>query len=357
MSKLNSPIEISWFGALCDDDYEQLGVPQADLLSSWKHCSEIVRTADILGFDNILLPSGYDLGIDTLSFASSIAPLVQNMRLLTAVRVGENWVPQLARQLATLNQVLNGRLAINIISSEMPGETLDGPYRYRRTTETMRALRTLMNGERLEMDGEFISLQVDAPRICKATAPAPAFYFGGLSNEARETAAMDADVYLMWPDTEEEIARIMSDMTERAARHGRTLKFGYRVHVVVRETEEEARDAASHLISAVDAATGDAIRARSLDSTSAGVRRQAELRATAHEDGFVEPTLWTGIGKARSGCGAAIVGTPQQVIEKIQRYQSMGIEAFIFSGYPHIDEAQRFAELVLPHLHHGPLAL
>jgi alkanesulfonate monooxygenase len=352
-----SPIEISWFGALCDDDYEQLGVPKAELASSWAHCADITTTVDRLGFDNILMPSGYELGIDTISFASSIAPQIERMKMLTAVRVGENWVPQLARQLATLNQVLNGRLVINIISSEMPGESLNGPSRYRRTTETMRALRTLMNGERLDMDGEFISLHLDAPRICKETAPSPAFYFGGLSDEARETAAMDADVYLMWPDTEEEIARIMSDMTERAARHGRTLKFGYRVHVVVRKTEEEARDAASHLISAVDAATGDAIRARSLDSTSAGVRRQAELRAAAHEDGFVEPSLWTGIGKARSGCGAAIVGTPQQVIEKIQRYQSMGIEAFIFSGYPHIDEAQRFAELVLPHLHHGPLTL
>jgi len=357
MSHSQSPIEISWFGALCDDDYEQLGVPKAELASSWAHCADIATTVDRLGFDNILMPSGYELGIDTISFASSIAPQIERMRMLTAVRVGENWVPQLARQLATLNQVLNGRLVINIISSEMPGESLDGPSRYRRTTETMRALRTLMNGERLDTDGEFISLHLDAPRICKATAPSPAFYFGGLSDEARETAAMDADVYLMWPDTEEEIARIMSDMKGRAARHGRTLKFGYRVHVVVRETEEEARDAASHLISAVDAATGDAIRARSLDSTSAGVRRQAELRAAAHEDGFVEPSLWTGIGKARSGCGAAIVGTPQQVIEKVQRYQSMGIEAFIFSGYPHIEEARRFAELVLPHLHHGPLAL
>lgn len=356
-SEVSSPIEISWFGALCDDDYEQLGVPKAELASSWAHCSDIATTVDRLGFDNILMPSGYELGIDTISFASSIAPQIERMKMLTAVRVGENWVPQLARQLATLNQVLNGRLVINIISSEMPGESLDGPSRYRRTTETMRALRTLMNGERLDIDGEFISLHLEAPRICKETAPSPAFYFGGLSDEARETAAMDADVYLMWPDTEEEISRIMSNMTERAARHGRTLKFGYRVHVVVRETEEEAREAASHLISAVDAATGDAIRARSLDSTSAGVRRQAELRAAAHEDGFVEPSLWTGIGKARSGCGAAIVGTPQQVIEKIQRYQSMGIEAFIFSGYPHIDEAERFAELVLPHLHHGPLAL
>jgi alkanesulfonate monooxygenase len=357
MSHSQSAIEISWFGALCDDDYEQLGVPKAELASSWAHCADIATTVDRLGFDNILMPSGYELGIDTISFTSSIAPQIERMRMLTAVRVGENWVPQLARQLATLNQVLSGRLVVNIISSEMPGESLDGPSRYRRTTETMRALRTLMNGERLDIDGEFISLHLDAPRICKETAPSPAFYFGGLSDEARETAAMDADVYLMWPDTEEEISRIMNDMKERAIRHGRTLKFGYRVHVVVRETEEEARNAASHLISAVDAATGDAIRARSLDSTSAGVRRQAELRAAAHEDGFIEPSLWTGIGKARSGCGAAIVGTPQQVIEKIQRYQSMGIEAFIFSGYPHIDEAQRFAELVLPHLHHGPLTL
>ena len=355
MTSHTSSIEISWFGALCDDDYEQLGVPQADLRSSWLHCSEIVKNSDQLGFDNILLPSGYELGIDTISFASSIAPLIQNMKLLTAVRIGENWVPQLARQLSTLNQVLGGRLAINIISSEMPGESLDGPRRYRRTTETMRALRTLMNGSGLDVDGEFLSLHVDAPRICKETSPAPAFYFGGLSDEARETAAMDADVYLMWPDTEDEIASIISDLRARAARHGRTLKFGYRVHVVVRDTEEEARNAAAHLISAVDAATGDAIRARSLDSTSVGVRRQAELRSSANEDGFIEPSLWTGIGKARSGCGAAIVGTPEQVIEKIRRYQAMGIEAFIFSGYPHVDEARRFAELVLPHLSHGPL--
>ena len=355
MSTPMSSIEVSWFGALCDDDYEQLGIPQADLRSSWTHCSEIVKNADQLGFDNILLPSGYELGIDTISFASSIAPLIENMKLLTAVRVGENWVPQLARQLSTLNQVLNGRLAINIISSEMPGESLDGPSRYQRTTETMRALRTLLNGERLDTDGDFVSLHLDAPRICKETAPSPAFYFGGLSDEARETAAMDADVYLMWPDTEEEISRIIFDMKTRATHYGRTLKFGYRVHVVVRDTEEEAREAAAHLISAVDTATGDAIRSRSLDSTSVGVKRQAELRDAASEDGFIEPSLWTGIGKARSGCGAAIVGSPQQVIDKIRRYQELGIEAFIFSGYPHFAEAERFAELVLPHLSHGPL--
>jgi alkanesulfonate monooxygenase len=347
--------EISWFSALCDDDYEQLGVPQLDLRSSWEHCSDIVRTVQGAGFDNVLLPSGYDLGIDTLAFTSAIAPSISTMKLLAAIRCGEVWVPQLARQLATINEILNGRLSINIISSEMPGEILNGPSRYARTLETMTALRTLLSGQRLDIDGEHLQLHVDAPRICRDTPQTPQFYFGGLSTEARDVAAAGADVYLMWPDTEDVIAETIVDLQQRASAYGRTLKFGYRVHVVVRETEDEARSAAAHLISAVDAATGDAIRSRSLDSTSVGVRRQAELRESASSDGFVEPQLWTGIGKARSGCGAAIVGTPQQVIDKIHRYEAMGIEAFIFSGYPHKDEAERFADLVLPHLSHGPL--
>ena len=347
--------EISWFSALCDDDYEQLGVPQLDLRSSWEHCSDIVRTAQNGGFDNVLLPSGYDLGIDTLAFASAIAPSISTMKLLAAIRCGEVWIPQLARQLATINEILNGRLSINIISSEMPGEILNGPSRYARTLETMTALRTLLIGNRLDIDGEHLQLHVDAPRICRDSPRTPQFYFGGLSDEARDVAAAGADVYLMWPDTEKVITETIADLQQRASTYGRTLKFGYRVHVVVRETEDEARSAAAHLISAVDAATGDAIRSRSLDSTSVGVRRQAELRESASSDGFVEPQLWTGIGKARSGCGAAIVGTPQQVIDKIHRYEAMGIEAFIFSGYPHKDEAERFADLVLPHLSHGPM--
>ncbi len=146
-------------------------------------------------------------------------------------------------------------------------------------------------------------------------------------------------------------------MTARAAKRGRTLKFGYRAHVIVRETEAEARRYASRLLSRLDAATGDAIRAKSLDATSAGVRRQAELREAAGDEGYVEDNLWTGIGRARSGCGAAIVGDPDQVLAKLQSYQDAGIEAFILSGYPHAAEADLFARHVLPKLDHGPLQL
>lgn len=348
MTPTRGKAEFAWFGALCDDDYEQLGVPRADLRSSWEHCRDITLTAERGGFDNILLPSGFDLGIDTVSFASSIAPLTSRMKLLVAVRCGETWPPQLARQLTTLNETLGGRLTVNIISSEMPGEVLDGPARYRRTAEVMDVVRTLMQGRRVDHDGEFYSIHLDAPRICAEHPINPDFYFGGLSNEARDVAAGGADTYLMWPDTEEMIAATIEDLTVRAESHGRSLRFGYRCHVVVRDSEDEAVKAAQHLVAAIDDDEGARIRARSLDSQSVGVRRQAELRESAAGDGFVEPNLWTGIGRARSGCGAAIVGTPEQVADKINRYRKLGIQSFILSGYPHRDECIRFARDVLP---------
>jgi alkanesulfonate monooxygenase len=144
-------------------------------------------------------------------------------------------------------------------------------------------------------------------------------------------------------------------LKKRATAHGRTLKFGYRVHIVVRETEAEARTAADRLLSKLDAKEGEAIRQRSLDSASVGVTRQAELRQAASDDGYVEENLWTGIGRARSGCGAAIVGDPDQVLAKLNAYREMGLEAFILSGYPHAAEADLFARHVLPRLNHGPL--
>ncbi len=350
-----NPCEVSWFAALCDDDYEQLGVVDTTLRSSWDHCSRIVLTAEQHGFDNILLPSGYALGIDSVTFAAGVARLTSRIRLLVAVRCGEMWVPQLARQLASLDQMLDGRLTVNIISSEMPGEVLDAEPRYQRTVETMAVLRSLLDGRSTAHHGDFIDLELAPPRVTTVSGKSPLLYFGGLSEPAREAAAREADVYLMWPDTRERIVELIDDMRSRAARHGRTLRFGYRAHVVVRETESEARHAAEHIVAALDDATGEAIRARSLDSQSVGVRRQAELRTGSADDGYAEPHLWTGIGRGRSGCGAAIVGDPDQVAAKIDDYRSLGIEAFILSGYPHVDECERFGRLVLPRIDHAPL--
>ncbi len=354
---MNTPksCEISWFSALCDDDYEFLGVPDPMLRSSWEHCRDIVMQAEAGGFDNILLPSGYALGIDTTAFAAAIAPMVKRMRLLMAVRIGEMWLPQLARQIATIDQMLGGRLTINIISSDMPGETLGSAPRYARTVEAMSILKQMLNGQAIDHQGEFYKLKLAPPRIGTVSGKAPPFYFGGLSEDAREAAAAGCDVFLMWPDRKEVVADIIADMTARAARHGRTLRFGYRAHVIVRDTEAEARQAAERLLSKLDDAEGAAIRARSLDSNSAGVRAQAVLREQAGNDGYAEANLWTGIGRARSGCGAAIVGDPDQVLAKLAEYQGMGIEAFILSGYPHAAEADLFARHVLPRIRHGAL--
>lgn len=350
-----TPCEISWFSALCDDDYEFLGQPDPKLQSSWEHCRDIVLQAETGGFDNILLPSGYALGIDTTAFAAAIATIVRRIKLLMAVRVGETWPPQLARQIATIDRILGGRLTVNIISSEMPGETLGSAPRYQRCVEVMQILKTLLNGEPLDHDGEFYKLKIDPPRVGTTSGKCPPLYFGGLSPDARDAAARASDVYLMWPDTEENVQAIIADMTERAAKYGRTLRFGYRAHMIVRETEAEARAYARRLLSKLDAETGAAIRQKSLDSTSVGVTAQAALRDSADDEGFVEPGLWTGIGRARSGCGAAIVGDPDQVLAKLQRYREMGIEAFILSGYPHAAEADLFARHVLPKIDHAPL--
>ena len=350
-----TPCEVSWFSALCDDDYEFLGAPDPRLQSSFDHCRDIALTAENGGFDNLLLPSGYALGIDSLAFGAGIAPMLKRMRLLAAIRCGEMWPPQLARQLATLDQMLGGRLTVNIISSDLPGETLASAPRYQRTVEVMELLNLILSGQSVDYQGQFYKLKLDPPRIAKAAGRRLPLYFGGLSEDAREAAAKAADIYLMWPDTMPAVREIVADMTARATKHGRRLKFGYRVHVVVRETETEARDAASRLLSKLDDAEGDAIRSKSLDSASYGVRRQAELRAGAGHDGYAEDNLWTGIGRARSGCGAAIVGDPDQVLAKLNAYRALGMEAFILSGYPHAAEADLFARHVLPRLDHGPL--
>jgi alkanesulfonate monooxygenase len=356
-----APCEIAWFSALCDDDYEFLGVPDAGLKSSWEHCRDIVVQAESGGFDNILLPSGYELGIDTTAFAAAIATATRRIDLLMAVRIGETWPVQLARQIATIDRMSaangsgRGRLKVNIISSDMPGEKLASAARYARTTEAMHILRTLLNGEHLDHRGEFWQLDIDPPRVTTVSGKAPPLYFGGLSEDAREAAARGCDVFLMWPDRQEVVAAIIADMKARAARHGRTLRFGYRAHMIVRETEAEARLYADRLLSKLDADQGAAIRAKSLDSTSTGVAAQAALREGASDDGYAEANLWTGVGRARSGCGAAIVGDPDQVLAKLDAYREMGIEAFILSGYPHAAEADLFARHVLPNIDHAPL--
>lgn len=343
--------EISWFAPLCDGDDDFLGHRNPAFKSSWENTSDIVKTADSLGFRNVLCPSSYQVGQDTLTFASAIAPLTKQINLLTAIRCGEVHPPMLARALATLDHVLKGRLTINIISSDLPGTELSSSQRYARSREVIAILKQAWTQEEIDFQGEFYQIKLSAAPVKPYQQNGgPLLYFGGYSPEGVALCAEHCDVYLMWPETEDKLQGLMDTMTNQAAGFGRSVLFGLRVHVIVRETEEEAKVYAQYLISDLDLNQGDEIRNRAQDAKSLGVSRQSELRDSADEDYFVEPHLWTGIGLARSGCGAAIVGNPDQVYDKIQRYIKMGIRSFIFSGYPHKQEAKYFADLVLPRL-------
>jgi alkanesulfonate monooxygenase len=248
--------------------------------------------------------------------------------------------------------MLQGRLTVNIISSNMPGEQLDSASRYQRSREVIEILKQAWTEDRIDYEGQFYNLHLDTTDPVRPYQQngGPLLYFGGYSPAGKDLCAEHCDVYLMWPEPEENLRAHMEEMTERAKGYGRVLDYGLRVHVVVRDTEEEAKEHAQSLVSRLDDSFGTQIRERAQDAKSLGVSMQAEARSQSNDEGFVEPHLWTGIGRARSGCGAALVGTPQQILDKIQRYMDMGIRAFIFSGYPHLDEAKHFGELVMPHL-------
>jgi alkanesulfonate monooxygenase len=343
--------EVSWFAALCSDDYRFLGVPEGDLRSSWAHCSSILKEAERQGFRNILCPSSYQVGQDTLSFVAAGGQVTEKINMLAAVRCGEMQPIMLARTIATLDHMLEGRLTVNIISSDFPGEKADSAFRYKRSREVVEILKQAWTQDDINYAGEvydFKGLTTDPAKPYQTGGPL--LYFGGYSPDALELCGQHCDVYLMWPEPKDQIAERMKAVNKVAEKYDRTLDYGLRVHVIVRDTEQEAREYAEHLVSKLDDELGTLIRERALDSGSLGVSHQARARELADQFGYVEPHLWTGIGRARSGCGAALVGSADQVLSEIEEYRKMGIRAFIFSGYPHLEECRHFGRLVMPEL-------
>ncbi|MEM0935417.1 MAG: LLM class flavin-dependent oxidoreductase [Pseudomonadota bacterium] len=343
--------EVSWFAALCSDDYRYLGVPEGDLRSSWAHCSAILKEAEAQGFRNILCPSSYQVGQDTLSFVAGCAPITERINMLAAIRCGEMQPIMLARTVATLDHMLEGRLTLNVISSDFPGEVAESAYRYQRSREVVEILKQAWTQDKINYSGQVYDFQdVWTEPARPYQAGGPLLYFGGYSPSALELCGQHCDVYLMWPEPEEMLRQRMKAVHEVADTFGRTLDYGLRVHMIVRDTEAEAKDYAEHLVSKLDDEYGQLIRERAHDAGSLGVSHQARARELADKYGYVEPTLWTGIGRARSGCGAALVGSTDQVMSRIETYMKLGIRAFIFSGYPHLDECRHAGERILPNM-------
>jgi alkanesulfonate monooxygenase len=344
--------EVAWFAPLCSDDFRFLGFPEGDLRSSWANTSRIAKRADELGFRNILCPSSYQVGQDTLSFVAAMAPQIQQMQMLAAIRCGELHPVMLARTVATLDHMMQGRLTLNVISSDFPGERADSAYRYRRSWEVVEILKQAWNNDEINYEGQiyqFKGLSTDPVRPYQIQG-GPLLYFGGYSPDALALCGAHCDTYLMWPEPKPVLAQRMRDVHAQAEKYGRVLDYGLRVHMIVRDTQAEAREYARHLLSRLDVEKGREIRNRALDASSLGVALQSANREAADAEGYIEPHLWSGVGLARSGCGAALVGSVDQVLTEIHEYMKMGIRAFIFSGYPHLQECEIFGTKVLPQL-------
>jgi alkanesulfonate monooxygenase len=259
-SASQTPVEWGWFAPCCEDDFEFLGVPDPALASTPEHVRDVVLAAEAAGFKNILLPSGFNTGADAWVMACALASQTSTISLLPAIRVGEHHPPMFARAAANLDHILNGRLNINIISSPLAGLPPESSaVRYERTQEFMQVVKAFWQKPHVEYSGRYFqyNLKSDIPRPVRPSGPP--LYFGGASPQAKEAAAAQADVYLFWGDTVEMIGSGIQEMQSLAARHHQLLLFGLRIHVIARESEEAAKDAAQRLISKLNDETGDAI--------------------------------------------------------------------------------------------------
>ncbi|BDI19326.1 alkanesulfonate monooxygenase [Nostoc cf. commune SO-36] len=317
---------------------------------------QIAQAVDHLGFAGALLPTGRSCE-DAWVLASTLVTHTKRMKFLVAIRPGLMSPGVAARMAASFDRISGGRLLINVVTGGDPVELAgDGLHlshddRYRLTDEFLAVWREIASGETADFQGDYLNIQSGKLLFPTIQKPHPPLWFGGSSPIAQEIAAKHVDVYLTWGEPPEQVAQKIASVRRLAAAQGRTLRFGIRLHVIVRETESQAWDAANDLIRYVDdsaiAKTQQAYDAR-MDSE--GQRRMKELHNGSREALEISPNLWAGIGLVRGGAGTALVGDPNTVAQRMREYQEIGIDTFIFSGYPHLEEAYRVAELLFPRL-------
>ncbi len=335
------------------------GARQADLA----YFKQIAIAADSLGYEGVLLPTGRSCE-DAWILASSLIDATRRLKFLVALRPGLVQPAQSARMAATFDRLSGGRLLVNLVTggdpAELEGDGLFLPHdqRYEQSTEFLTIWRETLarshEGDGFDFDGKHLSVKGAKLLYPPINRPYPPIFFGGSSEEAHELAAQQLDTYLTWGEPPAAVAAKVADIRARAARYGRALSFGIRLHVIVRETEDAAWRAASELVSELDESIIATAQQKFAQMDSVGQRRMAELnmgrlnKANVREGLEVSPNLWAGVGLVRGGAGTALVGNPRQVADRIQEYAALGLEHFIFSGYPHLEEAHRFAELVFP---------
>ncbi|WP_445250125.1 FMNH2-dependent alkanesulfonate monooxygenase [Microcoleus sp. OTE_8_concoct_300] len=330
---------------------------------SFSYLKQIAQAVDRLGFTGALLPTGRSCE-DAWVVASSLMAVTEQMRFLVAIRPGLMSPGVAARMAATFDRLSNGRLLINVVTGGDPIELAgDGVHlghdaRYELTDEFLTVWREMLeesnstNGREQEVNfsGEYLQIKGGKLLFPPVQTPHPPLWFGGSSPIAQQIAAKHIDVYLTWGEPPQQVAQKIEAVKKLAAEQGRTVRFGIRLHVIVRETESEAWEDANRLIQYVDEDAIAAAQKAYARMDSEGQRRMTELHTGSREALEISPNLWAGIGLVRGGAGTALVGDPDTVVARMLEYSELGIETFIFSGYPHLEEAYRVAELLFPRL-------
>jgi alkanesulfonate monooxygenase len=347
------PLDLFWFLPTSGDG-PYLGSTVGHRPAEYGYLRDIAVAADRLGFGGVLLPTGNSC-LDGWTLGSALAPATERLKFLLALRPGILSPALAARQAAAFDQISNGRLLLNIVTGGLPNELagdgllLDHDQRYEQTDEFLTIWRGLFDGG-IDFTGKHLAARnARLGAFESVQKPHPPLWFGGSSPAGIEVAAQHVDTYLTWAEPPAMVAEKLATARARAAAQGRTLNFGLRVHLVVRETEDAAWDAAEMLISRLTDATVAMAQRRLLEeSDSVGQRRQFELHGGRRDRLEVSPNLWAGIGLVRHGVGTALVGSPSTVAARLHEYQALGISTVIASGYPHLEEAYRVAELLFP---------
>ena len=348
------PANVFWFLPTHGDGH-YLGTADGGRAVDLGYLKQVAQAADTLGYYGVLLPTGKSCE-DSWIVASALAPLTERLRFLVAVRPGLQQPSVAARMTATLDRLSKGRLLINVVTGGDPVENKgDGIFlshaeRYEVTREFMEVYKRLLEGETVDYAGRHILVEGAQILYEPVQKPHPPFYFGGSSDAGIDVAAQLVDKYLTWGEPPAQVAEKIATVKAAAARHGRSLSFGIRLHVIVRETNEAAWAAAEQLISRLDDKTIAAAQAVFGRMDSVGQSRMSSLHGGRRDRLEISPNLWAGVGLVRGGAGTALVGDPETVAERMREYMALGIDSFILSGYPHLEEAYRFAELVMPRL-------
>ncbi len=353
-------MQVFWF-IPTHGDSRYLGTAEGARPLSHDYVKQVAIAADSLGYEGVLIPTGRSCE-DPWVVASSLIPVTKRLKFLVAVRPGLHQPSLAARMAASFDRLSGGRLLINLVTGgdraelEGDGVFLDHAQRYEQSAEFIRIWREILErsheGGTLDYEGEHLSVKGAKLLFPPLQKPYPPVYFGGSSEAAHDLATEQVDAYLTWGEPPAEVAKKIADVREKAARHGRSVRFGIRLHVIVRETEDEAWADADRLISRLKDETVVQAQAAFARMDSEGQRRMAALHAggsrRTRAELEISPNLWAGVGLVRGGAGTALVGDAQTVADRIKEYADLGIDTFVLSGYPHLEEAYRFAELVFP---------